>query len=40
VVVLILAMLYHYHFIRTRLLAQTEEAIKVIALLVFSLKCA
>jgi hypothetical protein len=36
VVVLILAMLYHYHFIRTRLLAQTEEAIKVIVLLVFS----
>jgi hypothetical protein len=37
VVVLILAMLYHYHFIRTRLLAQTEEAIKVIVLFVFSL---
>ncbi len=40
VVVLILAMVYHYHFIRTRLLAQTEEAIKVIVLLAFNLKCA
>jgi len=29
VVVLILAMMVHYHFIKTRLQAQTEEALKV-----------
>jgi hypothetical protein len=29
-VVLILAMVFHYHFIRTRLINQTQEALKVI----------